>query len=349
VGTKMETMSALGVPRHSDESDEFSAQLHSPGIVQVTEVSVVALDGFELGGVLHAPAGSAIPQCAVVFNCGGGIPAIRYAGFATYLASQGIPVLTYDYRGIGASCPARLRGFVATAEDWSELDCSAAITWLCTRYPQSEIVGMAHSVGAMLFGATTNGTELSRLVFVGAHTGYFGDYRRLYQLPMAALWHGVMPVLTHVLGYFPGRALHLGENIPAGVALQWASRRTPQLRTESRGPETERTKRLLLRYKEIHVPTYALSFADDAFATVKGVQRLLSMYSGVTARHDVLAPTAAGLREIGHFGFFRRSNGPVLWPLLLPFLRSSSYASPAALSEPAMRITPPGMDRVTTR
>ncbi len=82
----------------------------------------------------------------------------------------------------------------------------------------------------MLFGATTNSSELSRLVFIGAHTGYFGDYRRMYQIPMAILWHGVMPLLTHALGYFPGRILHLGENIPAGVALQWASRRTPEIR-----------------------------------------------------------------------------------------------------------------------
>jgi predicted alpha/beta hydrolase len=325
----METMSALDVPNHSDESDEYSAQMHALEEPIVTQVSVVALDGYELGGVLHAPAGSAIPPCAVVFNCGGGIPAVRYAGFAAYLACQGIPVLTYDYRGIGASCPADLCGLVATAEDWSELDCSAAIAWLRTRYPKSEIVGMAHSVGAMLFGATTNGTELTRLVFIGAHTGYFGDYRRLYQFPMAVLWHGVMPMLTHALGYFPGRVLHLGENIPAGVALQWASRRTPQLRTESRGPETERTKRLLSRYKEIHVATYALSFADDAFATAKGTKRLLSMYSGVAARLDVLEPAKVGLRKIGHFGFFRRANGPVLWPMLLPFVRSSYYTGSA--------------------
>jgi len=334
--------------KYLDEPVDFPEQI-AAAVPLVAPVSIPALDGYELGGMLYAPVGSAIPQYAVVFNCGGGIPAVRYSGFATYLASQGIPVLTYDYRGIGASGPASLRGFVATAEDWSELDCSGAIAWLRTRYPQSEIVGMAHSVGAMLFGATTNGSELSRLVFIGAHTGYFGDYQRMYQLPMAVLWHGVMPLLTHALGYFPGRVLHLGENIPAGVALQWASRRTPKLRTELRGPEAERTARLLSRYKEIHVPTYALSFTDDAFATVKGAQRLLSMYSGVNARHDVLEPVTAGLRKIGHFGFFRRANGPALWPMLLPFLRSLSYASPSQSSEAAMYVKPSGMEGVTTR
>jgi hypothetical protein len=73
------------------------------------------------------------------------------------------------------------------------------------------------------------------------------------------------------------------------------------------------------------------------------------MYSGVEVRHEVLEPATAGLRKIGHFGFFRRSNGPSLWPMLVPFLRSSSYAKPPALSEAAMLVTHSGMDRVKLR
>lgn len=315
----------MNAPRDANALGEL--ELHAGNASVVTPVSIPALDGYVLGGVLHEPASSATPPCAVVFNCGGGIPADRYTRFAKFLASLGIPTLTYDYRGIGASRPARLRGFAATVEDWSELDCSGAISWLRGRYPQVELVGLAHSVGAMLLGAATNSSELCRLVFIGAHTGYFGDYRRLYRAPMAVLWHGLMPMLTHGLGYFPGRVLRLGDNIPAGVALQWASRRSPDFRPRFKDLGTKRTELLLSRYAEIHAPIYALSFTDDAFATEKGTRRLLSMYSGATARHDVLDPASVGLRKIGHFGFFRRANGPTLWPLLMPFLQSSSYVS----------------------
>ena len=315
----------MNAPRDANALGELELRAGNASVI--TPVSIAAMDGYMLGGVLHEPADSAIPQCAVVFNCGGGIPADRYTRFAKFLASQGIPTLTYDYRGIGASRPARLRGFVATVEDWSDLDCSGAIAWLRARYPQVELVGLAHSVGAMVLGAATNSSELSRLAFIGAHTGYFGDYRPLYRAPMAVLWHGVMPMLAHGLGYFPGRVLRLGDNIPAGVALQWASRRSPDLRPKSKGPGRERTELLLSRYAEIHAPVYALSFTDDAFATEKGTRRLLSMYSAATARHDVLDPASVGLGKIGHFGFFRRVNGPTLWPILMPFLVSSSYAS----------------------
>jgi len=320
--TAMDATSTHGVRANSHVLEESLRKSHGATLPVAMPVTFSALDGYELGGVLHTLSNSVAPSCTVVFNCGGGIPAIRYSGVASYLASNGIPVLTYDYRGVGMSCPEQLRGFAATVEDWSELDCSGAIAWMRNRFPRSEIVGMSHSVGAMLFGGTTNSFELSKLIFIGAHTGYFGDYGRFYRIPMAVLWHVFMPMLTHAFGYFPGRALHLGEDIPAGVALQWASRRTPELRSHLQGTESERTKNLLLRYKEIHAPTYALSFADDAFATLKGGQRLLSMYSGVAASQKILAPASVGLRNIGHFGFFRRSNGPTLWPLLLPFLRS---------------------------
>ena len=50
---------------------------------------------------------------------------------------------------------------------------------------------------------------------------------------MAVLWHGVMPLVTRVVGYFPAQILGLGEDIPAGVAMQWAARTGPELCPET--------------------------------------------------------------------------------------------------------------------
>ena len=81
-------------------------------------------------------------------------------------------------------------------------------------HPAAELVAIAHSFGTFLVGGAPNVAEISRFVFIGAHTGYFGDYLRRYRLPMTAMWHGVMPVLTRIVGHFPARALRLGEDIP---------------------------------------------------------------------------------------------------------------------------------------
>lgn len=289
--------------------------------VDERSLRICALDGYELGAVLYSTGAGAAPRRAVVLHGGAGIPAQRYRQFARFLAQSGVPVLTYDYRGIGLSRPSALRGFRSVIEDWAEYDCSAAIGWLRERFPRAELVGIAHSVGALLFGGAHNAGEQARLILVGAHTGYYGDYHPLYRLPMAALWHGLMPVLTRLIGYFPARRLGLGEDIPAGVALQWASRRSSDLRAVGASPGEERTRRLFDRCAALDRPALVIRFSDDAFATSAGMRRLLAYYPRLSPQYVLFTPADAGMRKIGHFGFFGRRAGLALWPQLVARLQ----------------------------
>jgi predicted alpha/beta hydrolase len=254
---------------------------------------------------------TALARTAVLVNCGGGIPAYRYARFARFLAANGFPVVTYDYRGIGQSRPASLRGLASGNEDWSEYDCGGAIAEVRRRYPTPEIVAVAHSFGTFLVGGAPNVAEIRRFVFIGAHTGYVGDYLRRYRLPMALVWHGVMPAITRAVGYFPGRALRLGDDIPRAVALQWSKRRTPELQAKH-GVDVTRTRAWIARHDPVKGRVLVIGIADDAFATEQGARRLLALYPGLRATHERVAPAEVGLKRIGHFGFFRR--GGRLWP-----------------------------------
>ena len=276
-------------------------------------VQLHAQDGFELSGSLHDGDDEKSARVAVI-HCGAGIAASRYQHFAAFLSAAGIPTLTYDYRGIGKSRPRALRGFAATLEDWSEYDCTAAIAWLRARFANAEIVGIAHSVGAWVMGGASNAAEQARLVLIGGHTGYYGDYRALYRLPMALLWHAVMPAITRLVGYFPGRWLGLGEDIPGKIALQWAARRSPRLGHVA----TDRARMLLERCASLERPALLVSVSDDAFATPAGIQRLMTYYPRLhPLQHLQFTPAEAALRRIGHFGFFSRRAGDVLWPRLL--------------------------------
>jgi len=281
-----------------------------------------ALDGYGLGGTLFAPGAGSPVKSAVLVNCGGGIPATHYARFARFLATNGFPVVTYDYRGIGQSRPARLRGLASGNEDWSEFDCGGAIAELRKRYPAAELVAVAHSFGTFLVGGAPNVSEINRFVFVGAHTVYVGDYLGRYRVPMALLWHGVMPAVTRVVGYFPGRALRLGDDIPREVALQWAKRRRPELHAEH-GVDEPRTRAWIARHRAVRGQALVIGVADDAFATDKGARRLLSLYPGLRVQHERVAPADVGLKRIGHFGFFRRQGESTLWPRVVAFLRES--------------------------
>jgi predicted alpha/beta hydrolase len=243
---------------------------------------------------------------------------MRYRRFATFLAEAGIPILTYDYRGIGASRPQSLRGFRAGTEDWAEYDCGAAIGWLRERFPSAEMVGIAHSIAALIIGGAHNSAEQARLVMIGGHTGYYRDYDSRYRLLMTALWHGFMPAVTLLAGYFPARRFGLGEDLPARMALQWAGRRTPDLRPAGTGPGLERVQALLDRCASLQRPALLVTISDDAFATAAGTKRLLSYYPRLfPLQYTEFTPADAGLRRIGHFGFFGRAVGAALWPRLL--------------------------------
>jgi predicted alpha/beta hydrolase len=293
-----------------------------------------AADGYEIGAVFYGALRPRSPRRAAVLHPGAGIPAQRYWRFARFLAEWGIPVLAYDYRGIGLSRPPDLRGFEATIEDWAELDSAAAIAWLRERFPHDEILGISHSIGCLPLGGAPNATEQARAILVGAHTGYYGDYRPLYRLPMAFAWHGLMPAITRCLGYFPADRLGLGEDLPAGMALEWAERRRPELRPNGGAePAQERRRQLLDRCARLQCPTIAISISDDAFATVQGTRRLLSYFPGLSSSELlVFTPRDAQVRRIGHFGFFRRAVGMTLWPRLLAQLD----AGRAEGAQPAM-------------
>lgn len=291
----------------------------APTNVPALPIRFAALDGAELGGVLFAPGGDSPVAQAVLINSGGGIRAAHYRHFARYLAENGVAVLTYDYRGIGRSRPLHMRSFKAVVEDWSEWDCGGAIAELRRRYPAAEAIGIGHSVGAMMFGAAPNVAELTRFVFVGAHTGFVGDYRRGYRLPMAVLWHGVMPLVTRIVGFFPGRLLHLGVDLPRGVALQWAGRRTGTFGRERRVADGSRAGRLVSRLATLAGPALVVSISDDAFATEAGTRRLLGLYPRVAPTYLRFRPSDIGQPKIGHFGFFRRT-GAMLWPKVLAYI-----------------------------
>jgi predicted alpha/beta hydrolase len=282
-----------------------------------------APDGFELGAVLHEPGSGIRARRAVVLHGGAGIAAARYRHFAAWLAGQGIPVLTYDYRGIGLSRPASLRGFPATVEDWSEHDSAAAVAAMRGRFPEADIVPLAHSVGALLFGGAENANDPSRVILVSGHTGYYGDYDWRYRLPMAAVWHGLMPALTRLTGYFPASRLGLGEDLPAGIALQWAGRWSGEVRPAGKEPANLRTHQLLDRCAALSRPAVLVSVADDAFATPRSTERLLSYYPRLAIeKRIVFSPADAGVSRIGHFGLFSR-RGEALWPRLLAEIQAA--------------------------
>ena len=243
---------------------------------------------------------------AVVVATGAGIPARFYERIAKGLADRGLAVLTFDYRGIGRSRAGTLKSLYAGTETWARLDFGAALATARALYPDLPVGVVAHSFGAMLIGAAPDAVSISRLVFFGPHTGFWGDYHRRWRGPLFLTWHVFMPIVTKIVGYFPGRALRLGEDLPRQFANDWARRRRPRL---LRGEDDQRRfGEVLAEYGVMRAETLAISITDDAFAPPAAAERLLAMYPNLAVTRQVVRPQALGCRRLGHFGFIRRPH-----------------------------------------
>lgn len=276
---------------------------------------------------LPARARATAPLIGII-NAGAGIPAAYYERFAGFLADRGIPTLTYDYRGIGRSRPPSLKGFEASVEQWGSQDCVAVLKWAMERFPTARRAVIGHSVGGLVTGFIPDAGLVNHLVFIGGHTGYWGDYAARARPGMWLLWHALMPAVTRLVGYFPARRLGLPEDLPAGVALEWANRRRPELwwnLCRSDGTlDQPRIDQLRGRFQAFRGRGLALSVTDDPFATAAATRRLCDLFQGVTFERQRWKPADLGLSKVGHFGFFRSRSRLTLWPQVADWLARAS-------------------------
>ncbi len=286
-------------------------EIASPVEFKGLAVTLVAADGYSLCGNWFLPSDICERFPVVVIACGAGIPAQYYSRMAQFLANKGMPVLSFDYRGIGASRRGSMKDIDAGVETWATLDLDAALVTARTRFPLAPLCVVAHSFGGLLIGATAMSPSIERVVFLGPHTGYWGDYRPRWRCLLFATWHVFMPIMTKLFGYFPGQALRLGEDLPRKFALEWAGRRQPTLLKTAE--QQRRFSDLLARYGETRASALALTVTDDAFAPMAAGRRLLSLYPNLVVKHESVAPIDLRRLRLGHMAFVRQSSGKYFW------------------------------------
>lgn len=275
-------------------------------------LEVVAQDGYRLSAAEFVPQG---PPRAVVLIAGAmGVAQRYYRPFAEWLAGQGYHAFTFDYRGIGLSAPARLRGFPADAMDWVRLDCAAMVE--AAARVDGPLTWLGHSFGGQVLPMVPNAGRIERFVMVASGNGYW----RYHDWPMRGwiplLWFGMLPLAVGLAGYYPGRALRNIGDLPAGVALQW--------RRWCLHPEySKSTEGVRAAYDGFDTPTHSISFTDDEFMSARNIEELHKLSPRMPLTAERIAPAELGVRRIGHFGAFRRDFEPTLWRArLLPAITS---------------------------
>lgn len=295
-----------------------------PDDVFADDIRFPAKDGYSLGGTLFLPRGAR--RRAVLINSATAVPHRIYRGFAGYLAHRGHAVLTYDYRGtgdsrqtspVGDNRPKSLAGFQASMADWAALDATAAVAWMRERYKNLPLGYVGHSFGGQALGLLPNNTEISRALLVASQAGTWTLMATPERYRVYALLNFVGVPLTRLLGYAPGR-MGLGLDLPKGVFLQWI-----RWVMSKRYMFDDATLDALANFPNYRGALRALCFADDPWATRPAVELLCSGFTSIAADIDMIAPSDAGVAQIGHFGFFRTKHRDTLWRSAAEWLEES--------------------------
>jgi predicted alpha/beta hydrolase len=287
----------------SERSHVASVTTRSEGAEE--ELLIPAVDGRRVGAT-HFLASSDAPL--VILNGATGVPQRLYRRFARHLARAGLPVLTYDYRGVGASSSSDVRNDRATMLQWGTLDFEGVLRYARDVLGRSRVHVVGHSVGGQLLGFAESAVMVDRAVTVGSQ---LGDYR-LWPMPSRLKWavlvELVLPAIIRTYGYLP-RWVGLGEELPIGVALEW------QKWCATRGfflPYLDSATRARFAGHTLSMLVYSVEGDDFAPAAAVDAWQRLFERCDVERRH---------LREarLGHFGFFKH-EGARHWDEVVSFL-----------------------------
>lgn len=283
-------------------------------------ITFPAADGYPLQGFRWQHANVDVARPVVIINAATSVRCRYYARFAAFLHAHGFDVVTYDYRGIGESRPADLRGFEAGWIDWGRLDFEAALQYAIANFPGQPIQVAAHSIGGFLIGLAPSSHRITRVFTMGAQYAYWRDYVRHKRAGMFLKWHVFMPALTAVCGYFPGGRLGWLEDTPRGVVRDWTAR-APRFEDNWRTLPAAERHELVERFAAMRGATLAVSLSDDEFGTVPAIRRLLGYFRNSARTHLHLRPEAVGQPQVGHFAFFNSRFEHSLWKIPLEWLR----------------------------
>lgn len=280
-------------------------------------LSLTCADGQSLAATLFEPTGHS-HGISVQINGATGVPAGYYRAFAAHLAARGFTVLTFDYRGIGAS-PQSAGAPPPRMLDWAVKDAPAAAAWLQTHKPGLRRTYVCHSFGGQILGMLPQAGDIAAAVTIGSQQGYWRNWSLAHRLYLPAWWYLVVPGLVALTGRLPGPLVG-GNPLPRGVALDWARWcRSPHYLIDDHGQP-------LRPYNDrVRAAMRLISFSDDTtYGPIRGVDALAGFYPHARIERQHVRPADWGLRRIGHFGFFKRSMPVQRWDEVADFLLAAA-------------------------
>jgi predicted alpha/beta hydrolase len=288
-----------------------------------TDVALTTVDGFQVAATRYAPAVAA--RGHIVVAGATGVPQGFYRRFAEWAAAQGFGVMTLDYRGIGKSRPARLRGFRMDYRDWARQDLAAAVDAM--HDPGLPLYLVGHSYGGHAFGLLPNHAKVDAAYTFATGAGWHGWMPFTERLKVQFMWRILGPVLVGIKGYLPWTWLRMGEDLPLDVYRQWKRWCSfPHYFFDD--PEMDG---IAEQFSRVHTPIMACNALDDLWAGPQSRDAFMQAYRNAPWHKTDVDPAHSGLGPIGHMGYFRSKCEP-LWAQAIAWMEQNRRQTNAGLS-----------------
>jgi predicted alpha/beta hydrolase len=275
-------------------------------------------DGVRLAGRLLIPEQA---HAVVQFNGGTGAKKEFYLPFLSYLAENGYACCLWDYRGAGESAPPSLRGCSYMFRDYGLQDMPAIKSYLQGRFPGLPLYLVCHSAGGQQVGFMPDLSGIRGMVAFAVSAGYLPAMPLGYRLLSAYFFYLFTPLSIALTGYVAAKRFRIMEDLPRQVALEW--------RAWCRRPDYFFDPRFAGRsvpveaYGRLPFPVQLYWTPDDTISSEANTRRFWShVRSERGIQMQELRASAYGVREMGHFGFFRKQQRERLWPEVLETLRA---------------------------
>ncbi|WP_445115832.1 alpha/beta hydrolase family protein [Acinetobacter sp. WZC-1] len=274
-------------------------------------LSITCKDGYTLAARFYKTAKNNHNLLPVLICPATGITMNFYHAFSEWLAEQGYDVLSFDFRGIGASLYGALKHSTASIQDWGLLDIPAAIETLLANTQADQVILLGHSAGGQLTGIIPNYHKIARVVAIAGSTGHVRGLKGRTRQLAPIMFHVIFPVSSFFKGYGATKMLGMGENLPRKVASQWA------LFCSKPGYVINAIGKTIFEdhHHRITCPVSVFWSADDEIATEANVRDLLRLYPNAETQMHQLRPSDFGHRQIGHMLMFKKSHQNI-WPFI---------------------------------
>jgi predicted alpha/beta hydrolase len=230
-----------------------------------------------------------------------GVPAAKYQPLAQALNASGLDVRVHEWRGTGGN-PVR----PSRAQDWgyAELlheDLLPTVQRLRAEAPGRPVLVGGHSLGGQFAALTAAFAEGHVQGVALVATGV--PHWRLFPQPFAlgvASFALALPVLTRLLGHYPGQTLGFAGREAAGLMRDWARTVRAGHYDAPRGLRGEAERRLAA----LSVPVLGLRPVHDHLSPPPSLQALLDKCGHGSKQQEALSSEVLGTTA-DHFRWMR--------------------------------------------